>query len=104
MSLRGLLGLRLVYPAKEQDRLLVRLGGGGGGNGAVMTIGSVGGSGDVCKPAAHGIGITEADEASFVHDQHGDVLAVEDEYDYGNGAWAISSSTLPTYALNMWVR
>ena len=73
------------------------------GNGAVMTIGGTGGYGG-CRLADHGIGITEADEASLVHDQHGDVWDEEDEYDYGNKAWNVTSAMLPTYALNMWVR
>ena len=75
----------------------------GKGDGAVMTIGGGGGSGG-CDRADHGIGITEADEASFVHNQHGDVRAEEDEYDYGNMADRVNPSKLPTYALNMWVR
>ena len=62
--------------------------------GAVMTIGGCGG-GTRCVRADHGIGVTEADEGSFVDDQH------EDEYDYGNYPF---STPLPTYALNMWVR
>ena len=73
------------------------------GNGAVMTIGGGGGGGG-CERAAHGIGVTDADEASLVHNQHGDVLSAEDEYDYGNWAWDVKPSLLPTYALNMWVR
>ena len=44
------------------------------------------------------------DETSLVHDQHGDVLPAEDDYDYGNTGWGVDPSLLPTYALNMWVR
>ena len=70
-----------------------------------MTIGGGGGTeGGGCHRADHGIGVTEADEASFVHDQHGDVYGQEDEYDYGNTAWEVDPSMLPAYALNMWVR
>ena len=74
-----------------------------GGDGAVMTIGGAGGSDSELR-ADHGIGITEADEASFIHDQHHRVLPGEDEYDYGNQAYKVTPSMLPTYALNMWVR
>ena len=73
----------------------------GGGDGAVMTIGGGGGNGK-CYRADHGIGITEADEASFVHDQHGNVAVEEKEYDYGNDAREPNPST--PYALNMWIR
>ena len=73
-----------------------------GGTGSVMMIGGGGRSG--CRFADHGIGVTEADEASFVHDQHAVVGRAEDEYDYGNTAWGVDPSLLPTYALNMWVR
>ena len=75
------------------------------GNGAVMTIGGGGGGWDSeYRWAAHGIGVTAADKASFVHDQHANVIVGEDEYDYGNNVWHVNSSLLPTYALNMWVR
>ena len=69
------------------------------GNGAVLTVG---GAGMGCYKAAHGVGITEADEASFAHDQHGDFLKVEDEYDFGNRAW--NYTVVPSYSLNLWVR
>ena len=72
-------------------------------NGAVMTIGGGGGS-DKCERAAHGIGITAANEASFVHNQHHGFDPREDEYDYGNFVWNVNSSSLPNYALNAWVR
>ena len=75
-----------------------------GGDGAVMTIGGSGGGQGICHFADHGIGITDADEASLIHDQHGDVWDEEDEYDYGDIAWNVTSAMLPTYALNMWVR
>ena len=73
-----------------------------GNKGSVMMIGG----GDAnCGRADYGIGITEADEASFVHDQEAEFQpGKEDEYDYGDGAWEVNPSMLPTYALNMWVR
>ena len=64
------------------------------GKGAVMTIGGGAGWGS-CARAAHGIGVTDANEASFVHDQHGDVVVGEDEYDYGNTAWNVDPAMLP---------
>ena len=56
-----------------------------GGDGSVMMIGG-GGSG--CNRADHGIGITEANEASFVHGN---------ENDFGYIAEA-------SYSLNLWIR
>ena len=70
-----------------------------GGDGAVLMIG---GGGSNCKQADHGIGITEADEASFAHDAHGDVVKGETEYDFGKNAYEHSTST--SYSLNLWVR
>ncbi len=60
----------------------------GGGDGAVLMIG---GGGAKCLRADHGIGITEANEASFVYSA---------EMDFGSDA---GSGTID-YALNLWVR
>ena len=59
-----------------------------GGDGAVLMIG---GGGTSCSRADHGIGITEANEASFVD---------ANELDFGNEA------DTPThgYSLNLWIR
>ena len=66
-----------------------------GGDGSVMMIGG-GGSG--CSRADHGIGITEADAASFV--DHG---GSEIEYDFGYNAFT-GSSPSKSYSLNLWIR
>ena len=57
------------------------------GDGAVMMIG---GGGHSCGRADHGIGVTEANKASFVHQL---------EFDFGDDA------SLPTtsYSLNLWI-
>ena len=59
----------------------------------------IGGGGKDCNRADHGIGITEANEASFVefnpHDQT--------EYDFGNDARASKPPT-QSYSLNLWIR
>ena len=62
----------------------------GGGDGAVLMIG---GGGTSCSRADHGIGVTEANEASFVYSATG-------ESDFGNGG------DVPTqgYSLNLWIR
>ena len=72
----------------------------GVGDGAVLMIG---GGGADCERADHGIGITEADEASFAHDAHRDVLPIETEYDFGNRADTITPPS-SSYSLNIWVR
>ena len=59
-----------------------------GGDGAVMMIG---GGGSSCARADHGIGITEADAASFIEDGGS-------EYDFGYDAPSQS------YSLNLWIR
>ena len=61
------------------------------GDGAVLMIG---GGGSSCLRADHGIGITEANAASFVDSSNG-------ELDYGNKA-----DVTPTqgYSLNLWIR
>ena len=58
------------------------------GDGSVMMIG---GGGKECDRADHGIGITEANEASFDHDGV--------EYDFGYDYLASQS-----YSLNLWIR
>nr|XP_058952791.1 neurogenic locus notch homolog protein 1-like [Pocillopora verrucosa] len=65
------------------------------GDGAVMMIGG-GGSG--CARADHGIGITEANAASFVEEGGSEI-----EYDFGYNAL---SNTPPnqSYSLNLWIR
>ena len=60
------------------------------GDGAVIMIG---GGGNVCFRADHGIGITEIDEASFG--------GFESRYDFGHDADYAQSST---YSLNLWIR
>ena len=52
----------------------------------------IGGGGKNCSRAVHGIGITEANEASFVYDQ---------EYDFGYNAIYIPTQS---YSLNLWIR
>ena len=56
----------------------------------------IGGGGSSCERADHGIGITEADAASFVHGGN-------PEYDFGYFTW---SGTPPnqSYSLNLWIR
>ena len=65
-----------------------------GGDGAVMMIG---GGGESCSRADHGIGITETNAASFV-DGGG-----YPEYDFGYDAWPGSLSN-QSYSLNLWIR
>ena len=62
------------------------------GDGAVLMIG---GGGKDCRNADHGIGITEADRASFL-------VAKQFERDFGNEAWN-STTITKTYSLNLWV-
>ena len=62
----------------------------GHGDGAVLMIG---GGGKECQRADHGIGITEADEASFFSGGQG-------EHDFGD--WRASSRS-KTYSLNLWI-
>ena len=65
------------------------------GDGSVMMIG---GAGSACGRADHGIGITETDAATFVHQD-----STEIEFDFGYDA---RSSTAPSqsYSLNLWIR
>ena len=67
----------------------------GGGDGSVMMIG---GAGKACQRADHGIGITEADAASFVIKD-----STEIEFDFGYEA---HSHNVPSqsYSLNLWIR
>ena len=60
------------------------------GDGAVLMIG---GGGSSCSRADHGIGVTEANKASFVDSSLG-------ESDFGN--YAVAST--PGYSLNLWIR
>ena len=62
----------------------------GDGDGAVLMIG---GGGKDCHDADHGIGITEADEASFFSGGQG-------EHDFGDGR---ASARSKTYSLNLWI-
>ena len=61
------------------------------GDGAVMMIG---GGGNSCSRADHGIGITEANAASFDDDG-------TKEHDFGDEA---NSAQNTTYSLNLWIR
>ena len=63
-------------------------------DGSVMMIGGGGGR---CLGADHGIGITEADGASFVHKWQGEI-----EYDFGYNAYAATQPS-QAYALNLWI-
>ena len=62
----------------------------GHGDGAVLMIG---GGGKDCQRADHGIGITEADKASFFSGGEG-------ENDFGDGR---AGSKSKTYSLNLWI-
>ena len=64
----------------------------GSGDGSVMMIG---GGGDDCSRADHGIGITESAAASFV----GSVSEIE--YDFGYDADFFPTQS---YSLNLWIR
>ena len=64
----------------------------GYGDGAVMMIGGGGTLSSSCSRADHGIGITEADEASFGNHPT--------EFDFGHDTGASSKS----YSLNLWIR
>ena len=57
----------------------------------------IGGGGRGCARADHGIGITEADDASFVEDG-----GSETEYDFGNNSFMDPPSQ--SYSLNLWIR
>ena len=61
----------------------------------------IGGGGSNCSRADHGIGITEANDASFVAEEGRNKK--QTEYDFGNGAY---TTTPPDkwYSLNLWIR
>ena len=65
------------------------------GDGSVMMIG---GRGNGCNRADHGVGITEANAASFV--EQGDT---ETEYDFGYDA-KTGNAPSQSYSLNLWIR
>ena len=70
------------------------------GDGSVMMIG---GGGSNCARADHGIGITEANAASF--DSFVGQGGVEMEYDFGNEAGTYKyPPPSDTYSLNLWIR
>ena len=71
-----------------------------GGDGSVMMIG---GGGSSCSRADHGIGITEANFASF--DDNGDpgLRGTGNEYDFGYDAEDITRPS-QSYSLNCWIR
>ena len=59
----------------------------------------IGGGGDSCERADHGIGITEASEASFVG---GGCTSAGYEHDFGYGVSCATQSK--SYSLNLWIR
>jgi len=65
------------------------------GDGSVMMIG---GGGRACQRTDHGIGITEADSASFV-----DPGSSHTEYDFGYDA-RTENAPSQSYSLNLWIR
>ncbi|XP_022778808.1 uncharacterized protein LOC111320406, partial [Stylophora pistillata] len=65
------------------------------GDGSVMMIG---GGGQSCKRADHGIGITETGAASFVEEG-----GVATEYDFGYHAVTTKNQS-QSYSLNLWIR
>ena len=58
----------------------------------------IGGGGRDCSRADHGVGITEANTASFV-----DVGTSETEYDFGYDANTVNAPS-QSYSLNLWIR
>jgi len=66
-----------------------------GGDGSVMMIGG----GKECTRADHGIGITEANAASFVEE----TSSTQTEYDFGYDAQT-GSAPSQSYSLNLWIR
>jgi len=58
----------------------------------------IGGGGSSCQRADHGIGITEANEASFKQQS-----SSNNKYDFGDDARA-SSTRSQSYSLNLWIR
>ena len=55
----------------------------------------IGGGGDDCRRADHGIAITEVGKASFLETGQG-------EHDFGNRAGAQAKNN-KTYSLNVWI-
>jgi hypothetical protein len=55
----------------------------------------IGGGGNSCGRADHGIGITEENEAKFGFVQ---------SYDFGRNADVETAAPVSTYSLNLWVR
>ncbi|XP_022778061.1 uncharacterized protein LOC111319582 [Stylophora pistillata] len=69
----------------------------GSGDGSVMMIG---GGGSSCARADHGIGITEANNASFK-----DNKCSEQDFGYGHGhGHKFSTNLSQLYSLNLWIR
>ena len=58
----------------------------------------IGGGGSACRRADHGIGITEADAASFVYKD-----ITEIEFDFGYEAHSYGNPS-KSYSLNLWIR
>ena len=65
------------------------------GDGSVIMIG---GGGSSCARADHGIGITEAAQASFMEDG-----GSQTEYDFGYDA-ETGNAPSQSYSLNLWIR
>ena len=70
-----------------------------GGDGSVMMIG---GGGSACRRADHGIGITEANDASFVMGASCTGTSGY-EHDFGYGSSGCSTQS-QSYSLNLWIR
>ncbi|XP_078383930.1 uncharacterized protein LOC144666379 [Oculina patagonica] len=66
-------------------------------DGSVMMIG---GGGNACSRADHGVGITEANEAAF---KMRSGSPIDTEYDFGHHAETTSSQN-KSYSLNLWIR
>ena len=62
----------------------------------------IGGGGSACGRADHGIGITEADAASFVF-SHSCTGASGYEHDFGYALVTCTTQSQP-YSLNLWIR
>ena len=58
----------------------------------------IGGGGNECRRADHGIGITETNAASFIETGSG-----ETEYDFGDDAFT-NTPPSKSYSLNLWIR
>jgi hypothetical protein len=69
----------------------------GDGDGAVMMIG---GGGDACNRADHGIGITEENSAKF----GGSVTFLDFGYEPALGQSYDNNKSQKSYSLNLWVR